>query len=159
MKPSAFQYDRIKTVLSTQYPTLDVDKILGNVDISVSRKTRRIREIFDVADEKILLFTLKTSDGRYLASYEAGRRMLESGYWDRIVEMNDESVEFIKRGKSAFCKHVIAVHGTVQPLQEVLLVDQHRNLLAIGSAVQPGYAMMQLESGVAVKTRAIQKLG
>ncbi|MHA2171114.1 MAG: PUA domain-containing protein [Candidatus Kariarchaeaceae archaeon] len=154
MKPSQLQRSQISTVLMAQFPTIKTDLILNDIEIEVSRKTRRIKQVYESnMGQKILLFSLRTSDGRFLPSMEGARRILQSGYKGNRVFMNEESVPFVSKGKSAFCKHVIKVDENIYPQSEVFLVDPQGNLIAVGTSVQPGYAMLQLQSGIAVKPR------
>jgi uncharacterized protein with predicted RNA binding PUA domain len=137
-----------------QFPGIKTDLIFEDIEIEVSRKTRRIKHVYDSSvGQKILLFSLRTSDGRLLPSMEAARRILLSGYLGNRVFMNEESTPYVSKGKSAFCKHVVKVDGNIYPQSEVFLVDNQGKLIAVGTSVQPGYAMLQLQSGIAVKPR------
>ncbi|MFV2014415.1 MAG: PUA domain-containing protein [Candidatus Heimdallarchaeota archaeon] len=154
MNPSAIQLERIKVVLTIQFPGLNSSSLLQNIEISISKKTRRIKEIYEVKDDsRKLLFVLRPNDGRFLPSIYGAQRILDTGYQGHRVVMNQEASIFVKKGKSAFCKHVIKVDDDIQPNAEVFLLDPELNLLAVGSAVQPGYAMLELQAGVAVKPR------
>lgn len=158
MKPSNIQLERIKAILAMQFEGLNSSSLLQNIDITISKKTKRIKEIFEVKDDaKKLLFVLRPSDGRFLPSMFGAQRILDTGYQNCRVIMNHESSAFVKTGKSAFCRHVIKVDDNIQPNSEVFLLDPDLNLLAVGSAAQPGYAMIELQSGIAVKPRKYLK--
>ncbi len=140
-----------------QFPGLDPNKVLGKIEIKISGKTKRIKSIFDSLDNGKLLYSLRTSDGRFLPSMEGARRMLECGYKGNRVFISDEASQFVAQGKTAFCKHVVKVDDDIFPKSEVFILNQNGILLAIGTAVQPGYAMLQLKSGIAVKPRHYYK--
>ena len=70
-----------------------------------------------------------------------------------MIEAPNDAAPFVSEGKSAYCKHITKVDDNIIPEIEVLLMSEENTLLAIGTAVQPGYAMLQLESGIAVKSK------
>ncbi|MCH8908363.1 MAG: hypothetical protein IH840_14845 [Candidatus Heimdallarchaeota archaeon] len=155
MKPSDIQLLRIYTLVQAQFQGLSsttVGHLLGEIDIEVSRKTQRIRYIFDIfGKDKTLLLSLRTNDGRLIPSFEFGERLIKTGYSRNSVVIQNEVRSFISEGKSAFCKHVVGVGDNIFPRSEVFVVDENNKLLATGTAIQPGYAMLELESGLAVK--------
>lgn len=154
MKPSTIQLERIKVILAMQFEGLDSSSLLQNIDITISKKTKRIKEIYEVKDEsRELLFVLRPNDGRFLPSMYGAQKILDTGYQSCRVIMNREASSFVKTGKSAFCRHVLKVDDNIQPNSEVFLLDPDLNLLAVGSASQPGYAMVELQAGIAVKPR------
>lgn len=152
MTLTAIQMERIKSTLTIQFPGIALDRIVNEIAVSISRKTGRIRGISDKQTGE-RLFSLRTSDGRYLPTFEGGRRLLKSGYEAQRIIMSSEASPFIASGKSAFCKHVLSVDPGVVPYSEVLLLDEDGNYLAVGTAQQPGYAILDLDSGVAAKIK------
>lgn len=158
MEASAIQLERIKVILAMQFEGLDTSSLLENIEITISKKTKRIKEIFDVKEgEKNLLFVLRPNDGHFLPSLLGAQKILDLGYQAHRVIMNSDSTPFVKKGKSAFCKHVIKVDDDIQPHTEVFLLDPDMNLIGVGSALQPGYAMLELDAGIAVKPRKYVK--
>jgi len=159
MKPSPAHLLRIHTVLTAQFQGIQPVQILGEVDIEISRKTKRIKYIYDSSNNnKQLLFSLRTSDGRFLPSMEAARRILTSGYNGNRVYVTDEAAPFVAKGKTTFCKHVLKVDDNIVPNLEIFLLDKSGKLLAVGNSIQPGYAMLQMKSGPAVKPRHYDKI-
>lgn len=133
-------------------------QILNNIEIKLSRKTNRIKEVYEVSEKtKSLIFALRPNDGHLIPSLHGAQRILDTGYEGNRVTMNEDSCPFIKQGKSAFCKHVIKVDDNVIPNSEVFIMSPNQELLAIGTALQPGYAMLEMQSGIAVKTRKYKK--
>ncbi|MCE7735283.1 MAG: hypothetical protein GPJ54_10425 [Candidatus Heimdallarchaeota archaeon] len=158
MEPSAIQFERIKAILAIQFEGLNSSSLLQNIDITISKKTKRIKEIFELKDDsKELLFVLRPNDGRFLPSMYGAQRILDTGFQKNRVIMNHEASSFVKKGKSAFCKHVIQIDDNIHPNSEVFILDPDLNLLAVGSASQPGYAMIELQAGIAVKPRKYLK--
>lgn len=158
MKPSSFQLSQIHITLMAQFSEIQPEMILGAVDVKISKKTQRIKSVYCIVDnEKILLFSLRTSDGHFLPTFEAARRILASGYNGNRVYVDDEAVPFVSRGKTAFCKYITKVDKNIYPKSIVFLLDKSEHLLAVGSAVQPGYAMLELQSGAGVNIRYYDK--
>jgi predicted RNA-binding protein (TIGR00451 family) len=67
--------------------------------------------------------------------------------------MNEESSEFIRKGGTAFCKHVIDADPEIRAYDEVILVDEKDKLLATGKAMLSCEEMKIFDHGVAVKVR------
>ena len=152
MKPSQIQTHRIVTVLNSQFPNLNINQILNQIEIKISRKTKRIREIYDHKSQQ-LLFSLRTSDGRLLPTLEGANRILESGYKGNRIYISQEAVPFVSSGKTAFCKHILKVDNNIIVGSEIFVLDENGTLLAIGTAVQPGYAMLEMNYGAAAKIK------
>ena len=64
-----------------------------------------------------------------------------------------EVAEFIKAGKSVFAKHVVRIDPTLHIGDEVIVVDQEDNLLAIGKLALPPHYFPSMQHGSAVKVR------
>jgi len=94
-------------------------------------------------------------DGRFRLGLAGGRRLV--GALDaptaRVV-VGDESEPFVRDGKNAFAKFVRAVGDEVRPGDEVAVVHERGDLLAVGRAELPATAMRDFESGMAVKVRS-----
>ena len=154
LKPSKVQFDRILSILNVQFPGLDVIQIINNIEITLSRKTNRIKEIYQLSeDSKSLVFALRPNDGHLIPSLFGAQMILDTGYKGNRVIMSEDSCPFIQQGKSAFCKHVLKVDENIVPNSEVFILNPDYELIAIGTALQPAYAMLQMNSGIAVKTK------
>ncbi|NQE06048.1 tRNA-guanine(15) transglycosylase [ANME-1 cluster archaeon GoMg1] len=114
-------------------------------------KTRRIAQI---KDNGTRIATLRSVDGLLTLSIEGAKRLHRFFEYPGIrVVMNEESSEFIKDGRTAFCKHLIDADPAIRAYDEVILVDEHDNLLATGKAMLSGEEMKKFGHGVAVKVR------
>ena len=152
MQPSETHVQKLKHTLQFQFPGLSTGEILRGISIALSRKTGRIRGVSDQETGK-LLFSLRTSDGRYMPTFAGARRMDETGYEVYRIVMMEDAVPFVAKGKSAFCKHVKSADEMISPRSEVLLYSPDGELIAVGIAQQPAYAMLELSSGLAVKVK------
>jgi uncharacterized protein with predicted RNA binding PUA domain len=70
-----------------------------------------------------------------------------------IVAVRGDVSEFIKAGRNVFAKHVVAAESSIRPRDEVIVVNENRELLAVGRAFLAGFEMTQFKRGIAVKTR------
>jgi uncharacterized protein with predicted RNA binding PUA domain len=114
-------------------------------------RTGRIRQI--LLDKKRLA-TVRAEDGRLTLGIEGGLRLkkaLPSQSYRVIID--PEVTEFIRQGKNAFARHVIAADPSIRADDEVLVVTGEDELLATGSAVLSGEEMLAFNYGVAVKVR------
>jgi len=94
------------------------------------------------------------NDGRYTLGFTGGRRLRE-GFEDphhRVV-VGDESEPFVREGRNAFSKFVQTADEGIRPGDEVLVVHDDGALLAVGRAELPGAAMLEFDTGMAVKVR------
>ncbi len=115
-----------------------------------SRRTNRIRRAF-VGEE--LVATLRASDGMVVPTIAGGLRLLRLPYPRCRVVVAQEAREFVRQGKSVFAKFVTDCDPEIRAMQEVVVVDEEDELLATGTALLSSQEMLELERGVAVKTR------
>jgi uncharacterized protein with predicted RNA binding PUA domain len=94
------------------------------------------------------------TDGRFTLGVAGGRRLhaaLDPPAYRVVV--GDESEPFVRDGANAFAKFVTDVDPSIRPGDEVLVVHERGDLLAVGRAELPGLAMRDFGTGMAVKTR------
>jgi uncharacterized protein with predicted RNA binding PUA domain len=94
-------------------------------------------------------------DGRFRLGLAGGRRLVAAleAPAARVV-VGDESEPFVREGKNAFAKFVREVGSEIRPGDEVAVVHERGDLLAVGRAELPAAAMRDFESGMAVKVRS-----
>jgi len=110
----------------------------------------RPRQVYD-GGERLLEYG---SDGRFTLGIAGGQR-LQSGLdapRHRVV-VGDDSEPFVREGRNAFAKFVQSADEGIRPGDEVLVVHHDGDLLAVGRAELPGAAMLDFETGMAVKVR------
>jgi predicted RNA-binding protein (TIGR00451 family) len=121
-----------------------------NVEFILSR-TRRIAQIKE-GDERIA--TLRSIDGLFTLGIEGAERLHQHLPYPRLrVAMNEESCEFVRKGETAFCKHVLDADLAIRAYDEVIVVDEQDRLLATGRAMLAGEELHRFTHGVAVKVR------
>jgi predicted RNA-binding protein (TIGR00451 family) len=71
----------------------------------------------------------------------------------QYVKVSDDVASFIAKGKSVFAKHVLDVDDEIHPREEVIVLDEKSEVLAVGRAVLSGKEMKAFKRGVAVHVR------
>jgi uncharacterized protein with predicted RNA binding PUA domain len=93
-------------------------------------------------------------DGRFTLGVAGGKRLqraLDQPSYRVIV--GDDSEPFVREGRNAFAKFVREVDSDVRPGDEVLIEHYDGALLAVGRAELSADAMLDFDTGVAVKIR------
>jgi uncharacterized protein with predicted RNA binding PUA domain len=109
----------------------------------------RPRQVLD-GDERLLEYG---SDGRFTLGVAGGRRLLALDDDRHRVVVGDDSEPFVREGRNAFAKFVQAADEGIRPGDEVVVVHYDGDLLGVGRAELPGEAMLDFETGMAVKVR------
>ena len=101
-----------------------------------------------------LFATVKPNGAMALSMYGAGLLSRSPQFRQNCVQVSDDVAEFVKGGKSVFCKFVKWAGKNVSPKGEVAVIDSRGRVLGVGMAVLNGKVMGQFKTGVAVKVRA-----
>jgi predicted RNA-binding protein (TIGR00451 family) len=120
------------------------------VDLAYSRRTGRIRHIYL---NGTLLATLRPTDGLFSLTVDGARRLLQATPARLWVQVQDDVADFIVQGRSVFAKHVVDCDEAIRPEEEVVVIDSHRAVLAVGRAVLTGKEMKAFQRGVAARVR------
>ncbi|MHA2088545.1 MAG: PUA domain-containing protein, partial [Promethearchaeota archaeon] len=120
-------------------------KDLENIRIERSHTTQKIRYIF-LKDNLILI--LRPNNGFFTLSINSAHTIITNFKPPklRVVVLNEIS-EFIKKGRNVFCKHIIDIDENLRPLDEVIVVNQDDELLAIGRLKLPVMYVKSFSSG------------
>jgi len=122
-----------------------------NVEIVYSKRTGRIRYIF--LDGKRLA-TMRPMDGLFSLSIEGAKRIVESGVPAKcLVTVKNDVSRFIAEGGDVFAVHVLRADNEIRPKDEVIVVNENGEVLAVGKAMLSGEEMTAFKVGVAVKVR------
>jgi uncharacterized protein with predicted RNA binding PUA domain len=118
-----------------------------DVERSTSGRPRQV-----IADEGRLV--TYTTDGRFTLGLAGGARLCAARAppANRVV-VGDESEPFVRDGKNTFAKFVAEVDPTIRPGDEVAVVHRDGDLLAVGRAELSADAMLDFDTGMAVKVR------
>jgi predicted RNA-binding protein (TIGR00451 family) len=143
---------RIRGIANYQYGSEIGHKMFpDDVMITHSRKTGKIKHIF-VEDN--LLATLRPTDGILTLSIAGAMRLMKLIDYPRLrVVVRDDVIEFIIDGGNVFARHVITADSEIKPGEEVIVINNKDEILAVGKALLPGREMLAFKRGVAVKVR------
>lgn len=143
---------RIRSVADYQFgKSIGTRLFPKNVNIVRSRRTGRIRYVY--LDGKRLA-TLRPKDGLLSLSIAGAKRIAENAGSARcLVTVQGDVSEFIAQGGDVFAKHVVKADSEIRPKDEVIVVNQNSEVLAVGRAVLSGEEMEVFKRGVAVKVR------
>jgi conserved protein with predicted RNA binding PUA domain len=133
----------------------------SKLEFQYSRRTGRIKQVVEKSTKQIL-FTFRPNGS--IAPTVAGATLLLSrkkeSFSNRMnsrprwtVTIINGVSEFISRGRTVFCKHVIHCSESLRAGQDVAVLNEDGKLLAVGRAVLAGPLMKQFKRGVAVKVR------
>jgi uncharacterized protein with predicted RNA binding PUA domain len=141
---------QLKIILDYQFGRVSHALPAKNIKFLYSRKSGRIRHVY--LDGQ-LFATLKPNGAIALTIGGANTLLRSRVFRENCVVVEDDAVEFVKRGSSVFCKFVHAAGRRIHARSEVAVLDKSGRVIAVGKAVLPGSFMTQFNAGVAVKVR------
>ena len=122
-----------------------------NVEIVYSKNTRRIRYVY--LDGKRLA-TLRPTDGLFSLSIGGAKRIVEKSLPVKcLVTVKNDVSKFVAEGNDVFAVNVVKADDEIRPKDEVIVVNEKGEVLAVGRAVLSGQEMTAFRCGVAVKVR------
>lgn len=123
----------------------------GDLRVVYSRSTGKLRNVY-VGGEHVL--SLRAADGLYTLKLAGGRRLHRTTDPPRFrVIVNEESAPFNAEGRNVFAPFVVDADPGIRPGDEVLVVDEGDNLLAVGRALLSGREMLHFRRGMAVNVK------
>ncbi|MFB6106086.1 MAG: PUA domain-containing protein [Halobacteriaceae archaeon] len=121
-------------------------------DRSVARsRSGRPRQVYDAAGDRLVSVG---TDGRLTLGLAGGRRVVEAldAPGGRVV-VGDDSEPYVREGRNVFARFVRDVDPAVRARDEVAVVHHGGALLGVGRAELDAGAMLDFETGMAVKVR------
>jgi len=123
----------------------------GKLEIVKSKTTGKIRGVY--LDERHVL-SMRAHDGLYTLKLE-GAKILHKHFKKpklRVVVSKD-SVKFNREGKNVFAKFVLECDEEIRPADEILVVDEKDELVAVGRARMNKEEMLAFGKGLAAEVR------
>jgi predicted RNA-binding protein (TIGR00451 family) len=121
------------------------------VVITHSKNTGKIRHVH--LDEE-LLATLRPTTGLFVLTIAGAKRLIhDSDFLRARARIEDFAEPFVAKGRSAFAKHVIDADEEIRPNDEVVVISQKNEVLAVGRALLSGAEMKAFGRGIAVRVR------
>ncbi len=122
-----------------------------NIEIQYSPRTGRIRFI-NLNRER--LATLRPTDGVLSLSLVAAQTMaLKTPFAKCFVSVKNEVSKFIAAGGDVFAVHIVKVDTDVGAKDEVIVLDEEGQVLAVGRTILSSEEMKAFKTGVAIKVR------
>lgn len=151
-KPTQEELEELRWIANIQFRGCGRELIPDNIELVISPSTCKIRYL--VLNNTIYL-SIRASDYRYLLHIYSGQKLNQVLPHPLLrVYVNPKYSSFIRSGKNVFTKHVVVADPGIRPGDEVLIVDSESyELLGVGKAVKPGWAIPFHSWGEAVKTR------
>lgn len=142
---------KIRGIMDYQFSSGAGELISDKVKIKRSRKTKRIRWIYE---ENELIASIRTSDHFVIPKIPLAERLHRKFKYPRLrVVVNDDAVPFVKEGKSVFAKFVEEIDPELRARDEVLIVDGNDSLLRVGTLVLSPREAKDFSRGIAVRVR------
>ncbi|MDA4112076.1 MAG: hypothetical protein OK439_06020 [Thaumarchaeota archaeon] len=155
------EFSRSKLAMSLDYIFgRETSKSLnfGTMDFKYSRRTGRLKYIIEKSSNKIL-FTFRPNGT--IAPTILGAKHLISGKnisdvrtrpkW--TITVIDGVSDFISKGRTVFCKHVVYCSDLLRPGDDVTILNESGIMLATGKSLLAGPVLKQFKRGSAVKIR------
>ena len=145
---------KIRAISDYQFGPAITDVLFDNTDkirLIFSKNTGKMKHIYEKDNillnfrPKIGLFTLTFHSASKIISELPIPKM-------RAVVLNDIS-EFIRKGRNVFCKHLQEIDIKLRPLDEVIVVNQEDEILAIGRLSMPIPYIKAFNTGIAINVR------
>ncbi|TFG00425.1 MAG: pseudouridine synthase [Promethearchaeota archaeon] len=132
-----------------------ITKILFNneseIEIIRSANTNKIKYIH-LKDE--LLLSLKPTTGLFTLSFLAAKIIINETKCPKLrAVVLSEISKFIKKGRNVFCKHITDIDTDLRPMDEVIVVNQEDEILAIGRINIPIAYIKTFNRGEAINVR------
>jgi len=150
-RPTPSELLELRSIASLQFRGVGDHFIPDNVLVQRSPSTYRIRIIY--LDNKPLA-SLRAADYRLLLKIYGGVRLRKVLNFPllRVVVSNKYS-NFIAEGGNVFAAHVVYADPEIRPYDEVIVVNEDDEVIAVGRALLPGYIMSFFSRGEAVRVR------
>ena len=146
----ASDLDALRTVAAYQFGS-GAGQALFDGEVVVQRTSSGRPQQILADGERVVSYG---TDGRFTLGIAGGVRLqkaLESPAYRVVV--GDDSEPFVRDGKNVFAKFVTEVDPGIRPGDEVLVEHDRGDLLAVGRAELSADAMLDFETGMAVKIR------
>ncbi|MCW3982488.1 MAG: pseudouridine synthase [Candidatus Bathyarchaeota archaeon] len=122
-----------------------------DIEIQLSPRTGRIRYINQNGER---LATLRPTDGLLSLSIKAAQTIAQNIPEAKcFVTVQNDVAPYIAKGGDVFAVHVVAVDEEVGAKDEVITVNENREVLAVGRTLLSAPEIRAFKTGVAVKTR------
>ncbi|MFX1239019.1 MAG: PUA domain-containing protein [Promethearchaeota archaeon] len=145
---------KVRAISDYQFGPEITDILLNeckDIRIENSKNTSRIRYVY-LQDE--LMLSLRPTNGFLTLGIKAAQKIIKKTKVPKLrAIVLSEISDFIKKGRNVFCKHIIDIDNNLRPLDEVIVVNQDDEILAIGRLKIPVDYVKVFKNGVAINVR------
>ena len=123
--------------------------------VEYSKNTGKPRHIWSGGD---LVANYRPNDALFTITMAGAGRLVEGleGF-KYTVRVLDEVTEFVEQGKNVFAKHVKEAGESIRPGDEVVILNEAGEVLAVGKAKLTPGEMLSFKTGAAVRVRRGRK--
>lgn len=132
------------------FDILTQDYTTGDFTFQYSKRTGRIKN-FSIKNR--LVATLRTDGGLALTIFGAMELLKDKKFKQNCVIPTEQALEFVRIGRSLFCKHVEWCGSNVEVGSDVAIIDRVDNVVAVGRALVGHNTMGSYRKGIAVRVR------
>jgi len=152
MQDKSGDLQKIRSIADYQFGKSVGEKLFpDSVKIVYSKRTGRIRYVYL---RKKRLATLRPTNGLFSIAIEGAKRIMNRTDSPRLwVQIKEEAMPFVAKGRSVFAKHVVDADVEIRPQEEVIVINGKGEVLAVGRALLTGEEMKAFNRGVAVRVR------
>ncbi len=123
---------------------------LDRLEFVYSKRTGKVKHV--MLDGRMLCTFRK--DGGIALTIDLARMLLINGrFFEHCIMIRDDVARYVAKGRSVFCKHIKHAGSSIRVGSEVAILDEDKNLIAVGKAVLPATIMKDMRHGVAAKVR------
>ncbi len=149
-----FALRKVKAISDYQFGQSVTDILFedeSEIHFEFSKNTGKIKHVF--YRDKLLL-NLRPTNGFFTLSLFSAEKIIKNIPTPRLrgIVMNEIS-DFIKIGRNVFCKHITDIDDNLRPSDEIIVVNQEDEILAIGKLVIPVPYVRSFKTGIAIKVR------
>lgn len=145
---------QIKEISYYQFGQIITEALFQNESHITFKRSKRTNKVKYVYLDDELLMSLRPTNGLFTLGFLAATIIIKntSKPIQRTIVMSDVS-KFIKEGRNVFCKHVVDIDDNLRPMDEVIVVNEEDELLAIGKLRIPVHYVKTFKNGIAIKVR------
>ncbi len=145
---------KLKAIADYQFGPSITDILFNNLNRIELRKSKNTGKIRYIYEEDKLLLNLRPNNGLFTLSFLSAEKIIKNTKSPRLrVVVLSEISEYIRNGRNVFCKHVVNLDGMLRPLDEIIVVNQEDELLALGRLKLPPSHVISFNQGIAINVR------
>ena len=140
---------KLKTTIDALFGIGVSKQLPKNFELKISKKTGKIRSVYD---KEKLLITPRTDGGLALTLHCAKLFLGSKIFLENCLQIDKESKEFVAKGKSVFCNHVVSCGKNIKIGSDVPVLYK-KQVIAVGKSILSSKMIMSQNRGVAIKIR------